>query len=182
MGLSTTSILGKGEKQTLPDTSESFLSIPSVITDTLVVDSTSLPISTSSNTSDPSSTITLSTVINREPLKNGTISTADCINPHSKSQLVTTELNNKVIGSEEKEVVSERKEVASGGIGDERKVVGGGHDKEEEEEEEDLSDRAVEARHEGVLKRMRDRWALLQRMRMERKYALLGVPFNWEEG
>ena len=87
-----------------------------------------------------------------------------------------------MIGSEEKEVVSERKEVASGGIGDERKVVGGGHDKEGEEEEEDLSDRAVEARHEGVLKRMRDRWALLQRMRMERKYALLGVPFNWEEG
>lgn len=53
---------------------------------------------------------------------------------------------------------------------------------EEEEEEEDLSDEAVEARHEGMLKSMRDRWATLQKLRMERKYALLGIPFNWDEG
>jgi hypothetical protein len=51
-----------------------------------------------------------------------------------------------------------------------------------EEEEEDLSDVAVAARHEGMLKKMRDRWALLQRLRMERKHALLGVPFQWVEG
>ena len=51
-----------------------------------------------------------------------------------------------------------------------------------EEEEEDLSDLAVAARHEGMLKKMRDRWALLQRLRMERKHALLGVPFQWVEG
>ena len=51
-----------------------------------------------------------------------------------------------------------------------------------EEEEEDLSDEAVEARHEGMLKSMRDRWATLQKLRMERKYALLGIPFNWDEG
>jgi hypothetical protein len=95
-------------------------------------------------------------------------------------------------------------------------------------DEEDLSDEAVEARHEGVLKNMRyltiyhyhhcyyyhnykdyyhyyyhhynhhhhhynhyhhhhhhhhrDRWALLQRLRLEKKYELLGLPFNWEEG
>jgi hypothetical protein len=55
-------------------------------------------------------------------------------------------------------------------------------EEEEEEEEEDLSDEAVEARHEGMLKSMRDRWATLQKLRMERKYALLGIPFNWDEG
>ena len=55
-------------------------------------------------------------------------------------------------------------------------------EQEEEEEEEDLSDEAVEARHEGMLKSMRDRWATLQKLRMERKYALLGIPFNWDEG
>jgi hypothetical protein len=49
-------------------------------------------------------------------------------------------------------------------------------------DEEDLSDEAVEARHEGVLKNMRDRWALLQRLRLEKKYESLGLPFDWEEG
>lgn len=55
-------------------------------------------------------------------------------------------------------------------------------EEENDEEEEDLSDVAVEARHEGMLKKMRDRWALLQRLRVERKFDLLGVAVCWEEG
>jgi hypothetical protein len=70
-----------------------------------------------------------------------------------------------------------------GGVEEEKHVKAENEDQEEEEEEEeDLSDEAVEARHEGMLKSMRDRWATLQKLRMERKYALLGIPFNWDEG
>ena len=68
------------------------------------------------------------------------------------------------------------------GVKDEEEENAEEHEHEEEEEEEDLSDEAVEARHEGMLKSMRDRWATLQKLRMERKYALLGIPFNWDEG
>ena len=69
-----------------------------------------------------------------------------------------------------------------GGAEDAKHVNAENEEEEEEEEEEDLSDEAVEARHEGMLKSMRDRWATLQKLRMERKYALLGIPFNWDEG
>ena len=78
--------------------------------------------------------------------------------------------------------------VSSGGVeggveeGKHVKAENKEEEEEEEEEEEDLSDEAVEARHEGMLKSMRDRWATLQKLRMEKKYALLGIPFNWDEG
>ena len=45
----------------------------------------------------------------------------------------------------------------------------------------DLSDEAFLARHEGVLGKMRERWQLLQKLRLEKKYAALGLtlPANW---
>ena len=107
--------------------------------------------------------------------------------PNSKAGSMEVQFNesnmfNDILVDENKEVNSEVKkeeEVEDLGEKEEKLNV---EEVEEEVEEEDLSDKAVEARHEGVLKGMRDKWAFLQRMRMERKYALLGLPFIWDEG
>ena len=93
--------------------------------------------------------------------------------------------NKEVRKEEEVEDLEEEKKVEEEGKEEVEEVKIEVEEEVEEEveaEEEDLSDKAVEARHEGVLKGMRDKWAFLQKMRMERKYALLGLPFIWDEG
>ena len=107
--------------------------------------------------------------------------------PHSKAGSTEVQFNESnlfsdIIVDENKEVKKEvKKEEEVEDLREKEKELNE-KEVEEEVEEEDLSDKAVEARHEGVLKGMRDKWAFLQRMRMERKYALLGLPFIWDEG
>ena len=98
---------------------------------------------------------------------------------------VSNNENKEVRKEEEVEDLEEEKKVEEEGKEEVEEVkieVEEEVEAEVEAEEEDLSDKAVEARHEGVLKGMRDKWAFLQKMRMERKYALLGLPFIWDEG